>query len=197
MPSKLDSGNDYRCFWNIIHVKYGIQIVGILQAAFTIMGLFIFLVPHNFNTILGILEVLSIIGEVLGIIVLFLGIKKESSNCLLFFIVFECLTVLISIAFFICGIFAFSDPNGSSGHILAQIVDFTFGNGTADKLGLTNFELNAILTILSSFFSILFFTWYIKIVYRYYIYLCDLKKIGQNPMPQQIRQKYTLGPNLV
>jgi hypothetical protein len=101
--------SQYRCCCNSVHVKQGTQIIAVIQTICAIFGLIVFVFSHKLDAIWGLLEIASILGEIIVLTILFLGIKKENPHFLLPYLVYE-----VSFLFYFWGLtFSFLEFNGT------------------------------------------------------------------------------------
>jgi hypothetical protein len=173
--------SQYRCCCNSVHVKQGTQIIAVIQTICAIFGLIVFVFSHKLDAVWGLLEIASILGEIIVLTILFLGIKKENPHFLLPYLVYESLMILVSIGFIASGIFAFVDPQGRIGHVYTQVIDISIETNPEYKLNEeTAVKLIAAFTIVMFAIATCVYIWFIHVVYKYYLYLRDLNQARAN-----------------
>uniref|UniRef100_A0A7E4VPF0 MARVEL domain-containing protein n=1 Tax=Panagrellus redivivus TaxID=6233 RepID=A0A7E4VPF0_PANRE len=178
---------EYRCCCGAVHVKQGVQIIGVIQFILAIFSFIALLFASEFDQLWGTLEVASLIIEILVLLCLFYAIKKEKHMLLLPYVVYELIWVLTSIIIALLGVYAFIKPDSSVGHIIrGQLVEVTRldqfeeehreqnGEHLQTAMNTSAIQLSALLTTFSFLISLVVSAWWLLVVYKCYIYLKNL-----------------------
>uniref|UniRef100_A0AC34GTN6 MARVEL domain-containing protein n=1 Tax=Panagrolaimus sp. ES5 TaxID=591445 RepID=A0AC34GTN6_9BILA len=188
-PSKVPFEHyapQYRCCCDSVHVRQGAKIIGVIQAVLDVVALITILSSHPLNSAWTMYEIASVFGDIIVLALLWVAIKKENPRFLLPYLVYESIMIIVSMGVIASGIAAFFDPNGSIGQIYNQFIDASLDASFKSNLRELNFneetavKLAAASTVFSCIIFVGIFAWFIHVVYKFYVYLCDLQQAREN-----------------
>ncbi|CAI4226966.1 unnamed protein product [Auanema sp. JU1783] len=173
----------YKCLCGLSHVKKGTMYIA--AACATIVSIFLIGILLDFEDQTWtciIASSLVFAVTIAAVFLIFLAKKKENEKFLLPFLALMVLYMVVAVAVVICGIWSLIDPE--SGPFKGTILHPTNGTlaGDADESlsHHTGQTVTSAFFIVASLIIVALAIWFIFVVYKYYIYIKDMKN-ARNP----------------
>ncbi|CAI2355867.1 unnamed protein product [Caenorhabditis sp. 36 PRJEB53466] len=169
----------YKCLCNKMHVKQGCKCILAFLVAVVIIGILLLFLNWNIGTwTTVILHFILLLGVIACAAALFLAMKSEKEKLLLPVAGIAAFGALISLIFFIFTIWSLIDPSGVTGQLVNNFVVSQNSSLTEDQgLEENREEIQAVsaVSVVLSLVGIAASIWVAFVVYKYYMYLKDMK----------------------
>lgn len=169
----------YKCLCNKMHVEQGCKcVLGFLIIVALIVALLLILNWNIGTWTTLIIHAILLLGIIACAAALFLAMKTEKEKLLLPVAGIAVLGALISIVFLVFTIWSLIDPSGVTGQLVNNFVVSQNASMTDDQGLYENreeIETVSAITIVISLAALAASLWVAFVVYKYYVYLKDMK----------------------
>ncbi|KAE9548109.1 hypothetical protein FO519_008677 [Halicephalobus sp. NKZ332] len=172
----------FRSCWGSLHVKHGVLVIGIVQLILTVFFCVAFLFETETYSVWDVFEICTLLGEVLVLILLFVGLRTRIRLFLIPYIIYQGLCTLFLIFVIVWGFFVFVEPQGKIGNFILRILIEISGPETPGEQRSDDllFQFPVWFLILFCLILSVISAWCVSVVYRCYDYFKQLSQIQVN-----------------